>query len=79
MTMSGTSMATPHISGLVAYLIAKDGNLTPAAMATKVKNLAAVGYISGLRKLSDTRLQARVGTESPPASGTGNRMAQVPF
>ncbi|KAH6890937.1 serine protease [Coprinopsis sp. MPI-PUGE-AT-0042] len=48
MTMSGTSMATPHISGLVAYLIAKDGNLAPAAMETKVRNLAAVGYISGL-------------------------------
>jgi cerevisin len=50
MTMSGTSMATPHVSGLIAYLIAKDGNLSPAAMETKVRNLAATGYISGLRE-----------------------------
>ncbi|KAH6910918.1 serine protease [Coprinopsis sp. MPI-PUGE-AT-0042] len=46
--MSGTSMATPHVAGLVAYLIAKDGNLSPAAMETKIKNLSATGYITGL-------------------------------
>ncbi|KAH6910894.1 serine protease [Coprinopsis sp. MPI-PUGE-AT-0042] len=46
--LSGTSMATPHVAGLVAYLIAKDGNISPAAMETKVRNLAAVGYLSGL-------------------------------
>ncbi|KAH6910920.1 serine protease [Coprinopsis sp. MPI-PUGE-AT-0042] len=46
--MSGTSMATPHVAGLVAYLIAKDGNISPAAMSTKVKNLASVGYLHDL-------------------------------
>jgi cerevisin len=48
--MSGTSMATPHVAGLVAYLIAKEGNISPAAMETKVRNLSAVGYITDLRK-----------------------------
>ncbi|TFK21493.1 serine protease [Coprinopsis marcescibilis] len=46
--ISGTSMATPHIAGLVAYLIAKDGNISPAAMSTKLKSLALNGVISGI-------------------------------
>ncbi|KIL60985.1 hypothetical protein M378DRAFT_26290 [Amanita muscaria Koide BX008] len=39
-TIDGTSMAAPHISGLVAYFIALEGNLPPADMITKVQALA---------------------------------------
>jgi cerevisin len=47
---SGTSMATPHVAGAIAYLIAKDGNITPAQMATKLNNLAVSGILSGVRE-----------------------------
>ncbi|KAJ3525706.1 hypothetical protein NMY22_g10463 [Coprinellus aureogranulatus] len=47
-SISGTSMATPHVAGVVAYLIAKDGNISPAAMETKIKNLATKNAISGI-------------------------------
>ncbi|KAF9052001.1 peptidase S8/S53 domain-containing protein [Panaeolus papilionaceus] len=38
--ISGTFMASPHIAGLVAYLIGKDGNVSPAAMEAKIKSLS---------------------------------------
>ncbi|PPQ72490.1 hypothetical protein CVT24_003253 [Panaeolus cyanescens] len=46
--ISGTSMAAPHVAGLVAYLIAKDGNVTPAAMQTKVKNLSIKSALTSI-------------------------------
>ncbi|TFK41179.1 serine protease [Crucibulum laeve] len=46
--ISGTSMATPHIAGLIAYLISKDGNVTPAAMSTKIKNLSVKSILTGI-------------------------------
>ncbi|KAH9485655.1 Alkaline serine protease [Psilocybe cubensis] len=46
--ISGTSMATPHVAGLVAYLIAKDGNVSPAAMATKLQSLAVKGVLTSI-------------------------------
>ncbi|KAF9522375.1 serine protease [Crepidotus variabilis] len=47
-SLSGTSMSTPHISGLIAYLIGKDGNLTPAAMTKKLQKLSVKGVITGV-------------------------------
>ena len=44
-------MATPHIAGLVAYLISRDGNDTPANLQAKIKSLATKNALSGIRKL----------------------------
>ncbi|KXN90044.1 Cuticle-degrading protease [Leucoagaricus sp. SymC.cos] len=38
--ISGTSMATPHVAGLVAYLIDKNGNSSPAQISSLLKSLA---------------------------------------
>ncbi|KIM35761.1 hypothetical protein M413DRAFT_32226 [Hebeloma cylindrosporum] len=46
--ISGTSMATPHVAGLIAYLIRLQGNITPAAMSTKLKNLSLKGVLTGI-------------------------------
>lgn len=43
-------MATPHVAGIVAYLIGKDGNVSPAAMASKLNTLSVSGAISGVRE-----------------------------
>ncbi|KAL1635750.1 hypothetical protein SLS58_010113 [Diplodia intermedia] len=44
---SGTSMATPHISGLLAYLLAADPSLNdPATLKARVKSLAVSGYLT---------------------------------
>lgn len=43
-------MATPHVAGVIAYLIGKDGNITPAAMATKLKSLSTKNALTGVRE-----------------------------
>lgn len=45
-TISGTSMATPHIAGLAAYLIALEGLSTPAKVVARIQALATSGKIS---------------------------------
>lgn len=42
-------MATPHVAGLVAYLINKDGNTSPTAMVTKLYNLSLKNVLSYIR------------------------------
>jgi subtilisin family serine protease len=45
-TISGTSMATPHVAGLAAYLIALEGLATPAAVVARIKALATSGLVT---------------------------------
>ncbi|KAH8806959.1 peptidase S8/S53 domain-containing protein [Flagelloscypha sp. PMI_526] len=44
--LSGTSMAAPHVSGLVAYFISLMGNKSPADMAQLLKSKGQSGKIS---------------------------------
>ncbi|KAI0639444.1 serine protease [Trametes polyzona] len=46
--ISGTSMATPHIAGLIATLISRDGNASPAAITSKIQQLSTKGALSGI-------------------------------
>ena len=43
--MSGTSMASPHVAGLAAYLIAYEGLVGPKAVADRIKQLAVRGIV----------------------------------
>jgi len=44
-TISGTSMACPHVAGLAAYLIALEGLSTPAAVQSRIKALGTSGKV----------------------------------
>ncbi|KAF1941291.1 subtilisin-like serine protease-like protein PR1A [Clathrospora elynae] len=47
-TISGTSMATPHVAGLGAYILAFEGKMTPAALSTRLQTLATKNKITGV-------------------------------
>jgi len=47
-TISGTSMATPQVAGLAAYLISLEGLSTPAAVEARIVALAANGALINL-------------------------------
>lgn len=49
-------MATPHVSGLVAYFIGKNGNLKPADMAENIKSLSLKDILTNIRE-SDIQFQ----------------------
>ncbi|KAF2848594.1 subtilisin-like serine protease-like protein PR1A [Plenodomus tracheiphilus IPT5] len=46
--LSGTSMATPHVAGLAAYLLALEGRMTPAALSARILSLANGNRITGV-------------------------------
>ncbi|KAK4458204.1 putative cuticle-degrading protease precursor [Cladorrhinum samala] len=55
-TISGTSMASPHIAGLGAYLLTLYGKKTPTALCTYIANTALSGVITGLPSGTVNRL-----------------------
>lgn len=44
-SLSGTSMACPHVAGLALYLRAKDGLTTPASVTESIKNLGTKSVV----------------------------------
>ncbi|KAF1816322.1 cuticle-degrading protease [Eremomyces bilateralis CBS 781.70] len=44
-TLSGTSMATPHVAGLGAYLLSVYGKASPSALGFRIKGLSTKGAV----------------------------------
>ncbi|KAL2067662.1 hypothetical protein VTL71DRAFT_15758 [Oculimacula yallundae] len=47
-TISGTSMATPHIVGLGAYLIGLEGSKAPGPLCERIRTLATKNVLTGV-------------------------------
>ncbi|KAI0716848.1 peptidase 1 [Earliella scabrosa] len=46
--LSGTSMATPHVAGLVAYLVSLEGDKPPRDVLARIKEFSPDGILTGL-------------------------------
>jgi oryzin len=55
-SLSGTSMAAPHVAGLAAYLLGKESLNSPAAVASRIISLSSSNYVSSPGSGSPNRL-----------------------
>lgn len=72
-TISGTSMASPHVAGLVAVLLQASPSAAPAQLIDMVKTAATIGKVGSAGTGSPNLLiytGASTSTEPPPASIT---------
>lgn len=64
-TMSGTSMACPHVSGGAALILEAGPSTSPSNVLGKMLNNAATNFITGL-SAADVNKQLYVGAGGPP-------------
>ena len=66
-TLSGTSMATPHVTGVMAYLMASDQSLaaSPSALKSKLLNMALKGVVTGNSQNGGSKLLLNNGVTDP--------------
>ncbi|WP_433572318.1 S8 family peptidase [Streptomyces sp. CA-251247] len=65
-TISGTSMATPHVAGAAALYLAANRTATPAQVSTALTTAATSGVVGSPGTGSPNRLLYVGGTDTPP-------------
>ncbi len=70
-TISGTSMASPHVAGIAALYLAGNPTATPAQVTNAIINNASTGKVSGLNGSPNLLAYSRFGGggTTPPPSG----------
>jgi serine protease len=65
-TISGTSMASPHVAGAVALYLQTNSSATPSQVTSAIKNNAVSGKISSANGSPNLLLQTTSGGTPPP-------------
>merc|ERR1719190_66221 len=68
-SLSGTSMACPHVSGAAALVLQESPNMKPSAVLAALQNTAAENFVTGLYS-SDVNLLLNVAAGGPPPPGS---------
>ncbi|MFD1366300.1 S8 family serine peptidase [Actinoplanes sichuanensis] len=73
-TMSGTSMATPHVAGAAALMLGREPQLTPAVVAARLTSSATPDKITGVPGSTPNLLLATLTTPLPLATAATRRL-----
>ena len=71
-TISGTSMASPHVAGIAALYLADNPNATPSQVEQAIENAATAGIVSDARSGSPNLLAYSFFDGPPPPPPTDN-------
>jgi len=76
-TLSGTSMACPHVSGAAALILGEDSSKSPQTVISDLLNDSVRNAISGLQS-GDTNALLYVGADGAPPSPSAPTPTQAP-
>ncbi|MFZ2490596.1 MAG: S8 family serine peptidase, partial [Thermoanaerobaculia bacterium] len=77
-TISGTSMATPHVAGAAALYLQQYGYQSPSSVWTGISNAATLNKISGVNGSPNRLLHSLFGTTPPPGGGSTTQILLNP-
>src|SRR5215210_5390683 len=69
-TISGTSMATPHVAGVAALYLQNNSTASPSTVRDQIVNTATTGVLTGIGTGSPNRLLYSLLTTSGGGGGT---------